>query len=279
MAFYLAKTTSIRNRKIENVFYFDNGFLCNAFENKQIFSLKEDKVENYKALLEYVILNQIDAFEVALDTNLKEEELNKILELYYFFIEDKELSVGLLIIEESEALKNSKLFDKYGLSIRHVKVRKKEHVGGDRYGTFGVLFNVCDVTEKRSYKSSIKPIHNDIILEMSFHDLFLMYLRECGKDNVEVYKSGGITRQVFSKILSDENIKPKKETVICLIIGMELSYDDAVKLLLAAGYALSKSIMSDAVIMKYLKNEIYDLDLINSELAERECPELGWNPR
>ena len=72
---------------------------------------------------------------------------------------------------------------------------------------------------------------------------------------------------------------PKKDTVICLIIGMELPFIDAMKLLESAGYALSKSIVFDVVVTKYLKKEIFDLDIINNELAERQCPLLGWKPR
>ena len=278
MAFYLARTSMIDDRQIDNVFYFENGFCYCSFEEKQIFPLEDNKVENYILLLNYTIINKIDDFEAVLDTNLNEEELDKVLNIFSSYIIDKEVSIGLLIVEESEVLNNILIFKKYGLGIHHVSIRKHKSITSD-FKMCNAMLDIEAPREKRSYKAVVKSKQSDIVLDMSFHELFLMYLRECGKSNVEVYKDGGITRQVFSKILSDKDMRPKKETVICLIIGMELPYPDAIKLLLAAGYALSKSIMSDAVIMKYLKDEIYDLDLINSELAERECPELGWNPR
>ena len=60
---------------------------------------------------------------------------------------------------------------------------------------------------------------------------------------------------------------------------MELNYIDGINLLKCAGYALSNSIISDIVVMKYLKRGIYNLDAINDELDERGCSLLGWKPR
>ena len=105
------------------------------------------------------------------------------------------------------------------------------------------------------------------------------FLIESGKSNVEVYTKGGISRQVFSKIISTPNFIPRKDTIISLIIGMELCYSDAIELLNSAGYTLSRSLVFDSVIIKYLKKRIYDLDIINDELNERQCPLLGWKPR
>ena len=36
---------------------------------------------------------------------------------------------------------------------------------------------------------------------------------------------------------------------------------------------------TDMVIYKYIKEGVYDLDTINSELNERGLPLLGWKPR
>ena len=33
------------------------------------------------------------------------------------------------------------------------------------------------------------------------------------------------------------------------------------------------------ILMKYLREEIYDFELINSELDEYGCQLLGWHPR
>ena len=128
-------------------------------------------------------------------------------------------------------------------------------------------------------KPHSKADKTGLVLEESFNTRLIRLLIESGKSNVEVYEKGGISRQVFSKVISTKDMIPKKDTVICLIIGMELNYIDATSLLESAGYALSKSIVFDAVVMKYLKREEFDLRIINNELEERNCPLLGWKPR
>lgn len=72
---------------------------------------------------------------------------------------------------------------------------------------------------------------------------------------------------------------PTKLTLISLCIGLELSLKAAKELMISAGYSLSRSIMLDAIVMKYLREEIYDFELINSELDEYGCQLLGWRPR
>ncbi len=96
---------------------------------------------------------------------------------------------------------------------------------------------------------------------------------------LEIYKKAGISKQVFSKIISDKDMIPTKLTVIALCIGLELTLRDANELMNAAGYSLSHSIVLDVIIIRYLRREIYDLDLINQELYEHGCPLLGWKPR
>ena len=72
---------------------------------------------------------------------------------------------------------------------------------------------------------------------------------------------------------------PKKDTIICLILGLELPLSEGQDLLKSAGYTLSRSIMLDSVVMKYINHGIYDYNDINIELNERGCPLLGWKPR
>lgn len=116
-------------------------------------------------------------------------------------------------------------------------------------------------------------------MDKPFVDILIDFLNESGKNSVDVYTKGGITRQVFSKILCNRDSVPRKDTVICLTIGLELNLEKAKLLITAAGYALSKSIVSDAVVMKYLRKGIFDLDMINDELESRQCALLGWKPR
>ncbi|MCR5491394.1 MAG: hypothetical protein K6F32_04630 [Bacilli bacterium] len=104
-------------------------------------------------------------------------------------------------------------------------------------------------------------------------------MQKSKKTNVEIYTGGGITRQVFSKIISSEDYEPKKGTIICLIVGMELCLDDALDLLNAAGFTLSHSIVGDCIVEDFIKKGEFDLNSINLALDEYGVPPLGWKPR
>lgn len=78
-------------------------------------------------------------------------------------------------------------------------------------------------------------------------------------DEVEVYKRGGITKQTFSKIRSDADYHPDKDTAIRLCIGLKLNLDETLDLLGKAGYTLSKSIERDLVVRYFIEKKEYDI--------------------
>ena len=72
-------------------------------------------------------------------------------------------------------------------------------------------------------------------------------MREKNLDEVEVYKKGNISRQLFSKIKSEKDYHPAKNTIFSLAIGMELSISETSELLEKAGYSFSSAIKSDLI--------------------------------
>ncbi|MFA9558522.1 hypothetical protein ACERII_14540 [Evansella sp. AB-rgal1] len=84
--------------------------------------------------------------------------------------------------------------------------------------------------------------------------------------DTEVYKKARIDRKHFSKIRSNQNYHPKKNTIIALALALELSKDDTEKLLSSAGFTLTESNTSDLVIQFCLEKKIYDIDSVNEAL-------------
>ena len=92
----------------------------------------------------------------------------------------------------------------------------------------------------------------------------------------EVYHRAGISKQLFSKIRSDENYRPKKKTAISLAIALELDLPTMLDLLQRAEIALSPSSKFDSIITYYVTHKKYNIIDINATLFEYGEPLLGY---
>lgn len=291
MSFYISYAQSIRRRKAPHIFYLKDDVL-------RMLSGKEEveigKSENpIVFVLEYIKSNNISDSEILIPS-LSERQLNEGCEAISSYLLENDDSIGILTNNHNFRIDYAWLIDKYGITYSIPFERPSLGIPeGKRKPKSRKILRQTEDTPfvlEEHYHPLMKscapraPLPDDdfesgLSLDEPFNSKLFKLLNESGKTNAEVYTKGGITRQVFSNILIKKDSIPRKDTVICLIIGMELNYVDALNLLGCAGYTLSKSIVSDVVVMKYLKRGIYDIDLINAELDERGCSLLGWKPR
>lgn len=108
----------------------------------------------------------------------------------------------------------------------------------------------------------------------SFTDMLFRLIDERGVKESQVYNKANIGRQVFSSIRCKKDYKPKKKTVLALAIALELDVPATLKLLAAAGFALSDSDKSDILIRYSIEHKIYDIGEINAALFEKGLPIL-----
>ena len=109
----------------------------------------------------------------------------------------------------------------------------------------------------------------------TFTEMLFRLIDERNMSDVEVYRKANIDRKLFSKIRSNVDYKPSKKTIICLIIALELSVEEANELLMKAGYTLSTASKFDVVVSYYLEKKIYNIMEINEVLFKYELPLLG----
>ena len=91
----------------------------------------------------------------------------------------------------------------------------------------------------------------------------------------DVYNKVNIDRRLFSKIRSDKNYHPSKETVILLGFSLELSELEIVELLDSASYSLPKNNYFDLIIRFCFINKIYDINNVNELLYDYDCKLLN----
>lgn len=110
--------------------------------------------------------------------------------------------------------------------------------------------------------------------ERPFSRQLLERIRASGLGEVEVYKRAHVDRKLFSKIRSDPEYQPKKNTVIAFALALRLSPEQAEELLAAAGYAFSPSSTADLIVRFFLERGMYDLFQVNDALDAFGQPAL-----
>ena len=107
--------------------------------------------------------------------------------------------------------------------------------------------------------------------ENKFQKLLFNHIDRRNLTDSDVYNKVNIDRRLFSKIRSDSNYHPSKETVILLAISLELNEDELEDLLLSASYSLPKNNYYDLIIRFCFKERIFNIFSINEYLEEYKC--------
>jgi hypothetical protein len=101
----------------------------------------------------------------------------------------------------------------------------------------------------------------------SFSQVLFGFIDKKELNDSDIYKKAGVDRRHFSKIRSNPDYHPGKNTAIALALALKLNKNEFDKLLGAAGYSLSGSDMFDLVIQFCVERKIYDMDDVNEALG------------
>lgn len=127
-----------------------------------------------------------------------------------------------------------------------------------------VCYSNAPTSEQR-----VSPDMNDFVKlnkKPSFSSILLGYIDKLAVNDSEVYKKAGIDRRHFSKIRSNPDYHPGKNTAIAFALALGLDLKEAGRLIGAAGYTLSDSETCDLVITFCLERKIYDINDVNLAL-------------
>ena len=144
---------------------------------------------------------------------------------------------------------------------------------GDRFAASSVRTFLSQNTGSPSLSRMASKL--DSYLDLTFVDILTRSINAKGWRDSRVYKAAQMDRRLFSKIMSDRNYKPSKDTALALVIALELSLKQANDLLSRAGYTLSHSSKRDVIIEYFIRERIYNLSDINEVLYHLDQKIIG----
>ncbi len=131
---------------------------------------------------------------------------------------------------------------------------------------------MCEKASSKDVDSFIDNNKDD----NKFQKLLFEYIDRKGLKDSDVYNKVHIDRRLFSKIRSDSDYHPSKETVILLGFALELKEDELLKLLESAAYSLPKNNIYDLIIRFCFIEGVYSIEEVNNLLDEYNCKLLMY---
>ena len=112
-------------------------------------------------------------------------------------------------------------------------------------------------------------------LDTGFSETLLKLIDESGHKDSTIYKKALLSKQHFSKIRSNPNYRPTKQTAIALALALELNVAQTNDLIGRAGYTLTKSSKFDLIIQYFIEQKMYNVVEINTVLYKFDQSLLG----
>lgn len=103
---------------------------------------------------------------------------------------------------------------------------------------------------------------------LSFSEQLFTLIDDGHVDEVKLYQYVGVSKSVFSKIRSNHDYQPDKDTVFKFAIGLKLNLEIGIELLASAGFNFKVSSHRDLVIRHCLSLRKYDLMMIDELLLQ-----------
>ena len=136
--------------------------------------------------------------------------------------------------------------------------------------------NLEDLEEERSFGNSLNSFIEENKDNNKFQKLLFAFIDRNNLKDSDVYNKVHIDRRLFSKIRSDSNYHPSKETIILLGFALELNESEIEELLESASYSLPKNNVYDLIIRFCFIEGIYELKEVNELLDSYDCKNFSY---
>lgn len=147
-------------------------------------------------------------------------------------------------------------------------------IGCSECSSTNVRYSIASYGHRR--EDAIDDFYKDITLNtmrsVAFgRELVSLVNAKCGGKASLCYRAAGISRQVYSRIISDTTSRVARRTAYQLCVGLALNRSEADAFLATAGYAFTPHDIESQAFAYCLQNGIYNLFDINEILVRLGC--------
>jgi len=191
-----------------------------------------------------------------------------------------DMDVSLVVFDKAAFTLSRKLLSEVEAFIDENYVGRHDEVRRHRR-----LLDIYEYAEPKLFKSKkpapLKGTLNDVIerLDEPFSATLFRLIDAKGKTDAEIYKRANMDRRLFSKIRTDKDYRPKKETILAIAVALELTISETTDLLGRAGLALSRSLLFDVIVEYFITQAKYDIFEINNVLYDHDQHILGGSAK
>jgi len=202
------------------------------------------------------------------------------------FLEEYEMEITLVVFDNEAVNVSGKLAyevksfidDKYALEVLETEYKKDRNIEcyelpNERFHlllkeeTYDVPDGACtketfSAKQPGSLEAALKNIYKE-----SFEKHLQQLINKKGLRNSEVYAAANISKQYFSKLLKGQ-VKPSKDKMLALAVGLRLNMDETADFLRIGGYALSPISQTDTVVEYFIRKQEYNVLKINIVLFD-----------
>lgn len=223
-------------------------------------------------------------------TSLGEDRTcNTLLDEIQQFIDDGDITIYLDIYERKDSsrivckknirgsLVNTDRLNKYRERLNRYK--RTQTVSEFCCYDYDNSLECCGAVAPTSFGGSLKLAKSlgELIKhkKADFSDAVIEIMRKKDLSNAEVYNRANIDRRYFSKILNRQVKNPSKNTILAIVIGLQLDCSEAVALMSLAGYGYNPSDETDIIVFYNIEKGNYDIVKINMDLYDFGKESLG----
>ncbi len=199
----------------------------------------------------------------------KEEAMRIAVNAFMSFLQKEEMDIILVVFEAESYKISGRLFNDVKSFVDEAEIEENldmEYGGIERepvsYGT-NLSAPMC--------ASSICEEDLEGELKKAIHDSLPAHLRQLinkkSMKNSDVYNGAGMSKQYFSKLMKG-TVKPSKEKLLALAIGLHLNEDETRDLLAYGGYAFSPVSQTDIVVRYFIQHKNYSIINVNIMLFD-----------